>query len=109
MSDPETPSESRQGELHRHGAKWELHLYVASDTITSLRAIATLERICRTYLAENYRIEVIDLAAMPDVAEELQITETPTLIKMSPRPVARVQGDLSDATVLLRGLGIPST
>ena len=84
--------------------RWELRLYVAGETPTSLRAIANLKKICETHLRGKYRIEVIDVLAHPELARADQIVAIPTLIRKLPPPIKRLIGDLSNKERTLVGL-----
>jgi circadian clock protein KaiB len=62
-------------------------------------ALANLKRICETYLAAHYRIEVIDLTKTPQLAAGDQILAVPT-------PIKKIIGDLSNEQSVLVGLNI---
>ena len=83
-----------------------LRLYVAGQTPKSVRALANLRRICETYLAPDYRIEVVDLLQNPKLAEGDQIVAIPTLVRQLPPPVRKIIGDLSATDRVLIGLDI---
>jgi len=83
---------------------WELRLYVAGKSPKSLLAITNLQRICKEYLNDRYRIEVIDLIEQPHIARKDQIIAVPTLIKKLPLPFRQIIGDLSNQEKVLHGL-----
>ena len=85
---------------------FELRLYIAGQTAKSLTAIANLRRICETYLAGQYRIEVIDLTKTPQLAAGDQILAIPTLVRRLPEPIKKIIGDLSNEERVLVGLDI---
>lgn len=85
---------------------FQLRLYVAGQTARSLTAIANLQRICETYLAGQYRIEVIDLTETPQLAAGDQIFAVPTLVRRLPEPIKKIIGDLSNEERVLVGLDI---
>lgn len=85
---------------------WQLRLYVAGSTPRSLTAFANLKRICETHLRNRYRIEVIDLAAQPQLSKGDQIFAIPTLVRKLPVPVRKIIGDLSDTERVLVGLDL---
>jgi circadian clock protein KaiB len=85
---------------------WQLCLYVAGHTPKSIKAIDNLKRYCDRYLAGNYSLEVIDLLAYPQLAEEDQILAIPTLVRKMPKPVRQIIGDLSNEKKVLLGLNI---
>ena len=85
---------------------FELRLYIAGQTAKSQAAIANLHRICETYLAGQYRIEVIDLTKTPQLAAGDQILAVPTLVRRLPEPIKKIIGDLSNEERVLVGLDI---
>ena len=84
--------------------RYVLRLYVTGTTPRSLRAIANLKAILASELDELYDLQVIDIYQQPEAAAEHQIIAAPTLVKLSPQPVRRIIGDLSDNERVLRGL-----
>lgn len=71
-----------------------------------MSAVKNLKAICEQYLADNYTLEIIDIYQQPHLAEQEQIIAAPTLIKISPAPVRRLVGDMSDTTKVLMGLDL---
>jgi len=86
--------------------QFELHLYIAGQTVKSVAAFANLKRICETYLAGQYTIEVIDLTKTPQLAAGDQILAIPTLVRRLPEPIKKIIGDLSNESRVLVGLDI---
>lgn len=84
---------------------WKLRLYIAGQTPRSIRSFANLEKICTHYLeGKSYEIQVIDLLEDPQRAEADQIIVIPTLVKVSPLPLRKIFGDLSNTEKVLQGL-----
>jgi len=83
-----------------------LRLYVAGQTPKCMRAFANLKRICEEYLANRYRIEMIDLLLDPALARGDQILAVPTLVRRTPEPVKKIIGDLSNTQRVLAGLEV---
>jgi circadian clock protein KaiB len=81
-----------------------LRLYVAGNAPNSLRAIENLKVFCADKLFDGYHLEIVDLLKEPRRALADGIVVTPTLIKVSPSPVKRLIGNLSDAASVLRAL-----
>ncbi len=82
-----------------------LRLYVVGGTPPSERAVRGVERL-RRELGDDLRVEVVDLSEQPDVAEQERIVATPLLVRVSPEPVRRIVGDLSDVERVRWSLGI---
>ena len=95
-----TPKKSSENE------QWELRLYVAGHTPTSLAAFTNLKKICEEHLAGKYTIEVIDLLENPRLAKGEQIVAIPTLVRKLPTPVKQIIGDLTDTERVLVGLDL---
>jgi circadian clock protein KaiB len=82
-----------------------LRLYVAGTAPNSLRATANAKAICDEHFGSAHALEIIDLLKHPGRALADGIIVTPTLLKLSPLPVRRVIGNLSDTTQVLLVLG----
>lgn len=81
-------------------------LYLAGDTSNSSQAVANLRAICRTHLSGRYKIELVDVFKEPDRAMDDHIFMTPTLVRLSPIPVERIVGTLSETNLVLQVLGL---
>ena len=95
-------------DAHAVDAHYELRLYVAGQTDKSIRAIANLNRICKSHLEGRYTIEVIDLLKAPQLAAGEQILALPTLVRRLPEPMRKIIGDLSNEERVLVGLDLHS-
>jgi circadian clock protein KaiB len=84
--------------------QWDLRLYVAGESPTSLRAFANVKRLCEEHLRSRYQLEIIDLVANPQLAAGDEIVAIPTLVRRVPAPIRKVIGDLSDEDQVLVGL-----
>ena len=89
------------------GKKGELRLYVTGSTLLSMRAIENIELLTREELEGEYECEIVDVLERPDLAEADRVFATPTLLRLSPPPVRKLIGDLSDREVVLASLRGP--
>ncbi len=85
---------------------YELKLYVIGRTPKSVDVIEELVRLLEDALDGHYDLEVIDIIESPELAEKDGILATPTLEKVSPEPVRKIIGDLSDKERVLLVLGL---
>lgn len=85
---------------------WELRLYVAGMTPTSIRAFENLKKLCEEHMHGAYKIQVIDLLERPKLASGDQIIAVPTLVRRLPTPVKKIIGDLSNTERVLVGLDL---
>lgn len=85
-----------------------LRLYIAGQSPKSIAAHRNLTCLCEQRLRMPFSIEVVDLLEHPRRAREDQILAIPTLVRLSPAPVRRVIGDLSDSERVLLGLDLDS-
>lgn len=88
------------------GALWELRLYVAGMTPSSVRAFENLKKLCEEHLQGVYSIQIIDLLERPALAGGDQIIAVPTLVRRLPTPVKKIIGDLSNTERVLVGLDL---
>ena len=85
--------------------KVRLRLYVAGNSPNSSRAIVNLSAICAEHFLAGHELEIVDLLKYPLRALADGIVVTPTLLMLSPLPVRRVVGNLSDTSRVLLALG----
>lgn len=83
-----------------------MRLYIANGAPNSLRAVANLEAICKEYLVDQFKLEIIDVLEYPQRALADGVLVTPSLAKVSPSPAAKIVGNLSDKSSVLHALGI---
>ncbi len=87
-------------------AMYEFKLYVVGQTPKSLTVVWELTKLLKDRFDDHYNLEVIDIIENPEQAEKDRILATPTLEKVSPEPVRRIVGDLSDKEMVLPALGL---
>jgi circadian clock protein KaiB len=85
---------------------FRLRLFVAGDGPNSVRALANLTELCDRHLRGRHEIEVVDVLREPQRALSEGVYLTPTLVKVSPDPVRRVVGSLSESRPVLEALGL---
>ncbi|MBD2255909.1 circadian clock KaiB family protein [Nostoc parmelioides] len=86
--------------------KYVLHLYVAGNSLRSMRAISGLKNICEKYLPGRYEMEIIDIYQQPEVLEKDHVFAVPTLIKELPPPLQKLVGDLTNIDKVIIALDI---
>ena len=86
--------------------KYRFRLYVAGDAPNSAQAQANLIALCQTHLPDRYAIEVVDVLKTPMLALKDNVLMTPTLLRLSPAPVRRIVGALSQMQTVLDTLGL---
>ncbi|RZJ34697.1 MAG: circadian clock protein KaiB [Flavobacterium sp.] len=72
----------------------------------STHAVENINKICNSYLADNYELEIVDISHQPQLAVEYQIIGIPTLVRLAPNPIRMILGDLSDTNKVLKILDI---
>jgi circadian clock protein KaiB len=94
-----------KGEQHSLcNRRLRFRLYISSGGTTSDRAIANLKTICENHFQDDYDIEVVDALQDPLRAAKDGIEVTPTLVKFSPLPVWKIEGDLCDDASILAAM-----
>jgi len=82
--------------------EYVLRLYVTGASHNSVRAINNLKLICDAQLPAGYKLDIIDIYQQPAIANQEQIVALPLLIKLSPLPVKRMIGDMSDTQKVIK-------
>jgi circadian clock protein KaiB len=83
-----------------------LRLYIGGNAASSRRAQRNLERLRTLVRVEAWKIEIIDVLANPELAEQASVLATPTLCYHHSGRPRRIIGDLSDTKRVLEFLGI---
>ena len=86
--------------------EYVLRLYVTGVTPNSTRAINNIKNICRQHLEGRYDLKIIDIYQQPELAKKDQVIAIPLLVKLSPLPLKRLIGNLSDTEKVLKGLDL---
>ncbi len=86
-------------------APLSLRLYVLGSSPTSMSALFNLLELSREY-ADRLTLEVVNAVEEPVRVVVDRILVYPTLVKLSPSPVERIEGDLSNRRLVLSALGI---
>ena len=81
-------------------------MYVAGHAPRYEAARLHLKQLCEERFAGNYSIEVVDLLEHPEKARSDNVIAIPMLERVSPEPVVRIIGDLSDKQSVLGALGV---
>ncbi|MEW6359327.1 MAG: circadian clock KaiB family protein [Planctomycetota bacterium] len=84
----------------------KFRLYVIGKQPRSVNAAENLRKLFDDYLKMNYILDVVDLLQRPDMGRQDHILATPTLVKLSPKPIRRVVGDFQDTRNLRRLLDL---
>lgn len=79
-----------------------LRLYVAGNNATTEGILRNLHELLERSLNHPYTLRVIDIYTNPEQAESDRITATPTLMRVHPRPVRRLVGELKEVDQLLQ-------
>ncbi|MDB5744010.1 MAG: putative thiol disulfide isomerase [Polaromonas sp.] len=85
---------------------FRFRLFVAGDTVNSAQALRNLTNLCIAHLPERHHIEVVDVFIEPLRALAEGILMTPAMVKLSPQPVRKIVGTLSNEQILLHALEI---
>jgi circadian clock protein KaiB len=81
-----------------------LKLFVSGLSASSQRAMMNARELCEHPGNGRCDLEIIDVEKHPQLAEDHRILATPTLIRVTPAPIRRIIGDLSDRQRVLIGL-----
>ena len=90
-------------------APYRFRLYVTDHAQNGAQAIANLNALCEAYLPNRHEIEIVDVLRHPERALTDGIFMTPTLVKLSPAPVLRIVGTLSQTQIALQALGLDAS
>jgi circadian clock protein KaiB len=81
-------------------------LYVAGKSQRSAHAISNVRSICDQKYKGCHELEIIDIYLHPDLAEQENIFEAPTLVRSQPLPKRRIVGDMTCIDRVMSILGV---
>jgi circadian clock protein KaiB len=89
---------------------YQFRLFVrGSETATTEQMLKLLHGILETELQSPYTLQVVDVTQNPEQAEADHISATPSLIQVSPQPVRRIVGSLTNPDLIRRLLANQSS
>jgi circadian clock protein KaiB len=80
-------------------------LYVAGQSMHSMRALENLRSLCREFVPDAHVIETVDVLREPLRALKEGVIVTPTLLRLEPAPLVRIIGNLGDRPTVVAALG----
>jgi circadian clock protein KaiB len=79
-----------------------LRLFVSGYNASTERILQSLHQLLEQSLHHPYTLKVIDVLKHPEQAEADQVSATPTIVKVWPRPVRKIVGEVDDVEKILR-------
>ncbi|ACK66779.1 KaiB domain protein [Rippkaea orientalis PCC 8801] len=92
-NETETP-ETHQGYI--------LRLFVAGNSATTKQTLQTIHQLLEQELQHPYTLKLVDISKHPEEAEIHQVSATPSLVRVWPKPVRRIVGELEDLPRVLQ-------
>jgi len=88
---------------------YQFTLFIAGQSPRSQQALINLRRLAEARLGNGFELSVVDVLLDPESADAARILTTPTVVRTAPAPARRVTGDLSDASLVVIALDLPTT
>lgn len=79
-----------------------LRLFISSNNLSAEQTLGSIHQILEQGLNRPYTLKVIDINKNPEQAEIYQVSATPTLVRVAPKPMRRIVGQLDDIQRVLR-------
>lgn len=79
-------------------------LFVSGHNTITEQILQNLHHTLERSLRRPYTLKIVDVHKYPDIAEANHITATPTLVRVWPRPVKRIVGDLDSVGRILQDM-----
>ena len=83
-----------------------LRLYIADETTAAEQALLNVRNLCEYHVEDRYELETVDILRQPLRAIREGVLVTPALLRLTPLPVRKIVGDLSDCKAVLHALGL---
>jgi len=85
---------------------YRFRLFIAGDEPNSVKAKATLSRLCDEHLRDRCEIAIVDVFTDYQSAIDHGVSVVPALIVEAPLPVRTIVGSLSDEDKVLTAMGL---
>lgn len=79
-----------------------LRLFISSKNPQAEKTLTTIHQLLEQGLTSPYTLKVIDISQNPEQATINQISVTPTLVRVAPKPVKRIVGQFDDIPRVLK-------
>lgn len=80
---------------------YNLRLFISSDNYHAEQTLSNIHHLLEEGLTSPYTLKVIDVAKHPEQAVIHRVITTPTLIRVAPKPIKRIVGQLDDISRVL--------
>ena len=87
---------SRSPKSSQHNRGYVLLLFIASSNVNTNQTLDSIHYILEQGLASPYNLKIIDITKNPEQAEKNQVSATPTLVRIWPKPIKKIVGELTD-------------
>lgn len=103
--DPSKRASSLSADASNKNAGVVLKLFVSGHSLLTEQILTTLQGVLESSRYHPYTLQMVDVSKNPEQAELNQIAATPTLMRVSPKPVRRLVGELHNPRAILSLLG----
>ncbi len=93
---------SRSDKSHQNNRSYVLLLFIASNNINTNQTLDNIHYILERGLLSPYTLKIIDITKNPEQAENNQVSATPTLVRIWPKPIKRIVGELTDLERIIK-------
>ena len=83
-------------------SNYVLHLFVSGHNWATQKALESLHQLLEKGLNFPYTLKVIDIFKYPEEAEQYNISATPTLVRINPKPIRKIVGGFEDVQRVLQ-------
>lgn len=83
-----------------------LRLFISSNNARAEKTLSNIHQLLEQGLTSPYTLKVIDIIKNPEQAAVHQVIITPTLVRISPKPIRRIVGQLDDIQRVLNIISI---
>jgi len=93
---------AKSDKSHQNNRGYVLRLFIASNSINTNKTLDNIHHILEKGLSSPYTLKIIDITKNPEQAESNHISATPTLVRIWPKPIKRIVGELTDVERIIK-------
>ncbi len=97
-----SPPETQKREESEANRGYILRLFVSGNHPSTKQTLKKIHHLLETQLNHPYTLKVVDISKHPEMAETHHVSATPTLVRVWPKPIRRIVGELNDLSRIVQ-------
>lgn len=89
-------------QTHVGNVGYVLRLFISQNNVNTKKTLESIHKILEKNLNQPYTLKIVDITKNPEIAESDRISATPALVRVYPKPVKKIVGELDNLQQVLK-------